>query len=775
MSKQGNKNHKANPNGSSFNRGAKRQGSGNEKKSFDGAIPSPYNFVPLSDKVVFPEWSHLVSQDVPFKDGISGHIDIEIEAVTPIYIRNGGDHPEKSDEKRRDLKYQDFFKVNETGDSYAIPGTSLKGVIRSVLEIVSFSRLSRMNDKHLAFRDLNNQKLFTSRLTKTISDPAGSGKKLWEARAKAGFLIQRKDRWILFPCDYSRVTHSDLESAFQWTLPVVPRNQTVSAELKYKQLGTQSLEIAFKRNPPEIQKDKFYFRLASELKTGPDTGTLVFTGQPNDKKSKEFIFHDINSEGMDVTHLRKQFSESHMVEEKPSESWKFWRPKFNAGQAIPVFYLPSEDGDPLSIGLAQMYRLPFQQTLAQALPPAQKREQSADKLDFAQTLFGYVEAKGSNALKGRISFETAKSTFIPQTDRPTKTTVLGGPKASFYPNYIDQKTVRNQQAQDGRVQQKTIPPATKSSPDYETLNDSGVNLRGWKCYPLHNPKEVGPVPNPPANNKNEVNLDTVSQFKPLPAGTKFQGRIVFHNLRPVELGGLLWVLQWGGDSKLCHSVGMAKPHGFGAIQIKTQINNLLSNNSDRNLTDDEAFRKQFEEYMETALRKQKGVWRASPQLRELLAMVNPEKTAESHMLVYPQLDPNRKINDFVEIKKAGAYLLPYSTLVEKNPKHKVSLSENLARLEKERAAQCRISRNDIIESTGAELRKNKRGKESWRILFQVNGENLEGLLSDQAKQKLPSGFGPQSRYRFKIISFSEADYRSNIILDFADESPTPLP
>ncbi len=52
-------------------------------------IRSPYNFVPVSDKVFFPDWADQISHDIPFSDGISGKITLEIEAQTPIFVRNG--------------------------------------------------------------------------------------------------------------------------------------------------------------------------------------------------------------------------------------------------------------------------------------------------------------------------------------------------------------------------------------------------------------------------------------------------------------------------------------------------------------------------------------------------------------------------------------------------------------------------------------------------------------------------------------------------------------
>ncbi len=119
-------------------------------------IPSPYLFVPLAKKVYFPDWADFVSMDVPFEDGISGTIDITIEAKTPIYIRNGGVH-KKGVEKLNDPEYLSFFKTPD--GRYAIPGTSVKGMLRSVIEIASFGKIigttnsHRVDDFQYAVRD----------------------------------------------------------------------------------------------------------------------------------------------------------------------------------------------------------------------------------------------------------------------------------------------------------------------------------------------------------------------------------------------------------------------------------------------------------------------------------------------------------------------------------------------------------------------------------------------------------------------------------------------
>src|ERR1019366_9865415 len=58
-----------------------------------------------------------------------------------------------------------------------------------------------------------------------------------------------------------------------------------------------------------------------------------------------------------------------------------------------------------------------------------------------------------------------------------------------------------------------------------------------------------------------------TKFAPLPAGTKFRAHVDVHNLRPEELGALLWALDFGGDEKARHMLGMARPLGYGRSKI----------------------------------------------------------------------------------------------------------------------------------------------------------------------------------------------------------------
>lgn len=92
------------------------------------ALTSPYNFVPLNSKVYIPDWYGLVSQDIPFEDGEDGYIELTWHNDSPLFIRD----KDKDDPKHAPM--------NING-RYFIPGSSIKGMLRNVLSILSFGKM----------------------------------------------------------------------------------------------------------------------------------------------------------------------------------------------------------------------------------------------------------------------------------------------------------------------------------------------------------------------------------------------------------------------------------------------------------------------------------------------------------------------------------------------------------------------------------------------------------------------------------------------------------
>ncbi len=575
-------------------------------------IKAPYNFVPLAQKVVFPDWALRISIDHPFEDGISGTINVKYTAQTPVFIGNG-----KSNNNAPIPNYK------AANGKYAIPGSSLRGMLRNVIEIASFGKFNRVSDAALSVRDLTNaaKDLYRSHFTnKSI---------------KGGWLIFESGRWVVYPTGYYRVEDRDVEECYGL------RNKTLQtrdeAENRIKFL--KNIKVFFSEGAIKVS------RIKTTQYPGAKFGYTVLTGHPGGKKHLDFIFEDKSGKKIELeyeTILKfKQTNASKSSDQKRgldltrklNDCRKFGYP------GIPVFYLPKADGTPDSLGLSMMYRLPYKNTLHEAIKHSSENNFS-DKLDFAECMFGKIEdtkAEKSSfnfSLRGRVQFEDAITDSVSLSQQVN--TVLGNPKPTYYPNYIQQN---------------------ERNSDYKTLMDSDVVLRGWKRYPVKdktNPISVG-----------QDQKNVASHFIPLNTGTVFEGKIHFHNLKKEELGALLWAITWGGDKNLSHAVGMGKPYGFG--QIKADISSLsyLRNDSEDNNYKESSSEElkvwidDFSKFMESAV----VGWKQTSPLRELIAMANPANAKRNGWdLSHMNLKNESGKNEFVEVKSKDSkfFLAPYS-------------------------------------------------------------------------------------------------------------------
>jgi CRISPR-associated protein (TIGR03986 family) len=622
------------PNNYSQNRQQRGPGGGyggSQPSALPDSIPSPYNFVPLSEKVVFPDWADQVSMDVPFRDGISGTINLRITAVTDVYIRSGGDHPRDPRARSRDPKYQDFFRVTEDGQ-YAIPGSSFKGMLRSVVEIAGFGKLGSGCDEHrYAVRDLNNKdsSLYVDHMTGGVR-PHGP----FEPRAKGGWLyLSESGGWQIQPCEFARIEQEELENSQHGRDCKLFLGARMSAREKYAKWGAgvrRRFNIEALTDHPHSGGKRLRYRRAELCAEGGKPGVLVFTGQPSPRldrdgrqqsgsKHMEFVFFDESAAVLEVPEpVCKDFAFVHSDPNGvPNEEWGYWRGQFREGRKVPVFYL-EEQGAVASVGLAMMYRLPYKHTIHDAIRHTSADHLDAGRMDISQLIFGHVRENA--ALRGRCTVGTLLAEGAPRP-KPAVTTILNGPKPTYYPNYMEQKA-----GPDGSLQGH-----------YATLMHAGCRVRGWKRYPVASPAAAK------APGERQETVSTV--FSPLPAGTVFLGQVRAHNLRPEELGAIIWALRLG-DTKgnLLHSIGMAKPYHYGAIKVEIASCELKRICDGSPVTVDEA-QSRFAEFMEGAVPD----WAGSPQIKALQKMSNLNATWPME-LAYPVLGRGRD-NQFVGFKK----------------------------------------------------------------------------------------------------------------------------
>ncbi|MDI7268385.1 MAG: TIGR03986 family CRISPR-associated RAMP protein, partial [Myxococcota bacterium] len=298
-----------------------------------------------------------------------------------------------------------------------------------------------------------------------------------------------------------------------------------------------------------------------------------------------------------------------------------------------------ENGQLRAIGLAMMFRLAYRHSIGKVLHCHQS-DSASRKIDMAEAIFGRVlepeenrdkSGRNGDSLRGRVSFGLARARGKPTPIPTIVTAVLAAPRASYFPSYLEQG----------------VASPTERVADYWTLMDDEqgpkCRLRGWKRYRPHDLTD-----NPPPRGAAD---DLSSKFAPLPAKTVFTGRIRIHNLRPVELGALLWALDFGGDSEAQHMLGMARPLGYGQVVIRVPgLADLRSSGGES--PDREGLKRQFCEYMGDQCNRKSVVWSQSPQIRELLACACPVHDLEEVKYM--------ALADFAEAKKAKLALAPAS-------------------------------------------------------------------------------------------------------------------
>lgn len=631
-------------------------------------VRAPYNFVPLSPKVVLPDWADVPAWDVPFQDGICGNLDIELEAHTPLFVRG---RPAEA-----------FFSLPD--GRLAVPGSSVRGMIRNVVEIAGFGKLGRFNDHRYGVRDLHNRPLYLDHMA-ALMVPPGGHTKVPIPLVEAGWLRRIGDEDSdhpaeITPCDFAKIHYRDLMDMARKrdARAFNPGGRRQTAPDKYKSWGAahgeeshRQVKVGFKLLRPILPTLPTRYGLAQP--GGSESGILVFTGQPqvwrqDDPKSRakqhDFVFFEPTTSTKPARIGRATFrdfefihadrgQQGRMVDGRvlPNDEWGFWRKVYDRGERVPIFFLrwppgSARAGEIRAFGLAMMFRLAYDHTIGTAIRNGQPLSRSSH-LDLPDIIFGNVlkgeEDKGSTvARRGRVSFSMFQPTPTVSLADQVKDMVLGAPKASYYPNYIEQGPG-----------QGDLPASGNGTPVFMTLMLANVRARGWKRY---RPQEtVRTALRPTKGDGSEMDLSRVAtRFTPVGSGSIFQGRMRVHNLRPEELGALLWALDFGGEPGSFHTMGLAKSFGYGRVTMKLTGSDLRAN--DGGAVDLDACRKDFQGYMEDQLRAEGG-WRNSVQIKDLLALSKPIPESSDdgrHM----QLRHARNGNEFQEAKKLGLALAP---------------------------------------------------------------------------------------------------------------------
>lgn len=472
-------------------------------------IKAPYNFVPLSEKVYFPNWADQISQDIPFSDGEDGVIELSIKNLSPLFVRDG--HV-----KEEPTEWSSHIRVDNQ-KRYFIPATTLKGCFRNVLEILSFSKMSRYNDDFFGYRS------FTTQVS------GAYGRKMRNEKCfGCGWLYINNGKYYIEVCKkgIAKIPHTKLKEFFP-EFNVGEDHKT--AEIKQMSVGTPANpypDIEISHNSVEYVKDGRY--------------KVVCTGFMNGKKV-EYLFSNETFPAEEISDdvIRKFQTIHKYTPYYAGEKGKvgFLKQRLSSGKKIPVFF---EKGSGIisNIGITRMFRYPYNYSVKNEVEKAQERSSDSRK-DLPEAIFGYTNSE--DQLRGRVQFSHAFCTSMIQDCKCVlHRGVFGQPRASYFPLYLNQEG--------GCI----------------LTYDSNIPVSGRKRYRIVKGFDTIRL------SEGNGNENTMTAFRPLPAYETFLGNIKIHNLRKAEIGALISAITFHGNSsqKVYHNLGLAKSYGYGCVNCQ---------------------------------------------------------------------------------------------------------------------------------------------------------------------------------------------------------------
>ena len=509
----------------------------------DRTARAPYNFVPLPDKVMPAAEDHL---DQSIYSGYSGFYDCELETASPLFIRGMLTEEEKNkgEESRNNPEQYSL----DGGKTPALPGSSLRGLLRSLVEIAAHARPVAVSDQKQVYRSVdttNHGEKFRQRIH------AETGDRKYEPLVRGGFIRKRQGDYYIQPArivngvSFARIKkdliEDDLPELAGWYNAGKPSR---SDKTLYK-------EIFIKTDPPQYHSvrgflDLYYARVTGagiEKEKGFQRAFLLKSGHMNNKEREAVIFEpDENKKSLDDW-VKIDYDLAKLYRETLSQ----WQQKTIGKNGVlqeghPVFYL-FEEGELVFFGHTMMLRLPYKHSPADLLPA----EMKDGELDLAEALFG-TQRKGAGPRAGRLFVTDARA--VPgQTDHYEQTItphVLAAPKPTTFQHYLVQ-----------------INPDDKD----ELLDyDDKTALRGFKLY-----WHKGEIGVEALSQQGDIKENVSTRIRPVKSGLRFCFRIYFENLSLIELGALQWVLQLAADPRYRLKLGMGKPLGMGAVAVRSSL------------------------------------------------------------------------------------------------------------------------------------------------------------------------------------------------------------
>ena len=607
----------------------------------------PYNFVSLKDEkdVVYKGERKLGTN--------TGKLVCKLVNKTPLFIMGKSEQDNKGHTK-------EWF-CREKGITI-IPGSSLKGVIRNIIDVLTNSVIRNVEDEKLEQR-------------------MGAGK-FESVFGIIESLPENGKKGIIVEAEKIKVKTKDKTEVGNKKFKFEDRGQEFSRKYSYKDGLIERVKL----------KDSIYNLKETEIKIKPGV-TIVEKLINNSKEYKNYLIDNENGvQGVlwFSSPIYGKIHEKLLIPKKNGRKFEFSKEEYEDFKYIikqraerikngkdinsSTFYYDKnlEIGDPVlfevkdgkmaeHLAFSEIPRLRYKFSPLDLVPEEFCPGDSLKNLSFSERLFGTTgdntkkdEEKKDElvALSGRVFFEDAKNYKPKMIDNGNLVTLkaFGEPHPTLTTFYLD-----------------------NIEKNYN--ENKGVSIRGRKFYWHHKDKIGTPFSKyrktieMPKDKNGQNKFAYNSSLELMDINNEFEFNINFENLTDEELGVLIYAIEL--EDGLLHKIGKGKAFGFGSCKI--EIKEFLLENKDK-YKDFliEPFEKESkkEDYINKA--KEKRYFdEKRKNIKELKAILSKTNDLDFSESPFPE-DINKKgetnsLNWFVNNKRGDRKIVLLSIL-DKNPK-----------------------------------------------------------------------------------------------------------
>lgn len=398
---------------------------------------APYNFVPLPEKIVTVDQKKLPGHDRYEENTHTGWFDCELMTCSPTYVRGMMtlDQHEKYDpvaekrlpkeeqisrKKERDEDRAPFYSAKPKTEGVGraepmIPGSTLRGMIRSLVEIAGYGKMRWVNNvPKVTFRAV------AAAREDPLSDPYKSQIGPFSRNVRAGYLKKKGEGWEIRPA--LKPSAEGLRAERGAYLRVKEDRIPNGAIKDFKRFNSRNywpeyyfVSFSASTKPGRMGNYISIDQIGDEDADYPLQGTLVCTGnmmetkqkpkrndkpdepepdQKSDRKSPRHNHHlllvaDDDAAALDIKPEVLRDYEDSLSDFQRDELWK----RGGLEDGAPVFYL-EKNGAVTWFGHTPNFRVPAPNSEGRAATPLDfipKEIRQSEQPDLAEAIFGWVE------------------------------------------------------------------------------------------------------------------------------------------------------------------------------------------------------------------------------------------------------------------------------------------------------------------------------------------------------------------------------------------------